>query len=331
MNHFLTITDLDKSQLQHVLALSHTLHQGDKDTLRHKNILFCFEKPSLRTKVGTEVAINQLGGEVIHIDPVAFLGGKVMHARPVPGHDERESLKDTVLNVSQWCDAIFARVFDHQTLQTLAEYSKIPIVNGLCDHYHPMQALADFYTIREHFGDSTESVITFIGDANNVAYSLIELGLTLGYPMRFSGPEDYEWNEEELAHFHLLAEKNGGSLEIYDDPFEAAHQSHVIYTDAFVSMGEEEHYEEKIAAFEGYQVNKELFEAAHPEAGFMHCLPAHRGIEVTNEVIDHPRSWVYQQARNRMVSAKGLFTMLLEQELPVNQKSNTKTNFNHAI
>jgi len=329
MNHFLSITNLNKEQLKEVIALSKKLDSSDEDTLRHKNILFCFEKPSLRTKVGTEVAINQLGGEVIHIDPVAFLGGKVMHAKPVPGHDERESLKDTVLNVSQWCDAIFARVFDHETLQTLAEYSKIPIVNGLCDRYHPMQALADFYTIREQFGDSTEPVVTFIGDANNVAYSLIELGLTLGYPMRFSGPEHYGWNEQQQAHFQLLAEKNNGSLQIYDDPFEAAHQSDVIYTDAFVSMGEEEHYDEKIAAFEGYQVNTELFEAAHPEAGFMHCLPAHRGIEVTDEVIDHSRSWVYQQARNRMVSAKGLFTMLLEQELPVNHK--TKTNINHAI
>ena len=327
MTHFLTITDLTKQQLLDVFSYSRELQMSGEETLRHNNILFCFEKPSLRTKVGTEVAINQLGGKVIHIDPVAFLGGKVMHAKPVPGHDERESLKDTVLNVSQWCDAIFARVYDHNTLDTLAEYSKIPIVNGLCDQYHPMQALADFYTIQQQFGESTQPVITFIGDANNVAYSLIEIGLILGYPMRFSGPEHYGWNSTQISHFEQLAEKHGSSIQIFDDPLEAVHQSSVIYTDAFVSMGEEEHYDEKIAAFKGYQVNTNLFNVAAPEAGFMHCLPAHRGIEVTDSVIDHPRSWVYQQARNRMVVSKGLFSLILE-HLPVNKN---KKDIHHAL
>jgi ornithine carbamoyltransferase len=166
MQHFLKIADFQKSELCEILELSRTLHMIHGESLRQKNILFCFEKPSLRTKVGTEVAINQLGGRVIHISPLEFLGGKIMYAKPVAGYDERESLKDTVKNVSRWCDAVFVRVFKHETLETLVRYADIPVVNALSDLHHPMQSLADFYTIQSRYGESKELTITFVGDEN---------------------------------------------------------------------------------------------------------------------------------------------------------------------
>ncbi len=318
MKHFLEVTHLTKSEIEHVLELSEELHQNKVNALHQKNVLFCFEKPSLRTKVGTEVAINQLDGSVIHIDPVAFLGGKIMHAKSIPDHDERESLKDTVLNVSKWCDAIFVRVFNHQTLEKLCKYSQIPIINALSDLHHPMQVLADFRTIQQVFGKERVT-ITFVGDANNVAKSLIEMGIMLGYSMRFSGPPSFSWSKQMQAHFSSLASAYEGSYTHYSDPKEAAIQSLVIYTDTFVSMGEEDSYENKMKHFQSYQINQSLFDRAPKDARFMHCLPAHRGVEVTNEVIDSEYSMVYEQAENRMVVSKGLFTFLIKEKGELNE------------
>lgn len=310
MKHYLQVGDFTKAEIEHVLQLSGSLQASSNGVLRQKNVLFCFEKPSLRTKVGTEVAINQLDGKVIHIDPAAFLGGKIIHAKPVEGHDERESLKDTVMNVSQWCDAIFARVFDHSTLTQLCAFSEIPVINALSDLHHPMQALADFKTIQEVY-QNEKVPITFIGDANNVARSLIEMGILLGYPMGFAGPEKFSWSKELLEHFHQLETKNEGSFRLYENAKEAAAHSQVLYADTFVSMGEEDSYDAKMAHFNDYQVNEEVMAACMPYATFMHCLPAHRGIEVTDGVIDSPQSLVYNQAKNRMVVSKGLFTFLI--------------------
>ena len=313
MKHFLEVGDLTKSEIEYVLQLSSYLDETHEDALHQTNVLFCFEKPSLRTKVGTEVAINQLGGRVIHIDPMAFLGGKIMHAKPIPGHDERESLKDTVLNVSKWCDAIFTRVFSHSTLLTLCKFSEIPIINALSDLHHPMQALADFRTIQQEYGDE-KIPITFIGDANNVAKSLIEMGIMLGYPMGFCGPNAYGWSKEQVNHFKTLSYKYQGSFQYYDNAHNAALNSMVIYADTFVSMGEEGQYDEKMEAFNGFQINSRLMSLTPDEASFMHCLPAHRGVEVTNEVIDSNKSLVYQQAENRMIVSKGLFTFLIKEK-----------------
>lgn len=314
MNHFLTISDYDKSYLKHILQQSKYLYCNPSiQTLQGKNILFSFEKPSLRTLVASEVAINKLGGNVIHISPEAFLGGKVMHPADlefdVP--EEREALKDTVKNVSHWCDAIFARVYQHGTLTTLAQYSEIPIINALSDLYHPMQALADLYTLHEKFGSEQSLTISFVGDANNVSYSLIEIGLTFGHNLHFTGPGEYCWDTDAINHFQALAKNYGGSFNHFSDPILAVSGADAIYTDAFVSMGEEHVYQEKLDAFKQFQVNENLMSKAPGHAGFMHCLPAHRGVEVTDEVLDHERSWIYDQARNRMVTALGVFTTLL--------------------
>lgn len=309
MSHFLSISNFDPEELQFFLDLSNDLHTNPEPVLAGKNIAFVFEKPSLRTKVGTEAAINHLGGNVIHIDADILLSS----GKAIP-FTSRESLKDAMKNVSLWCDAVFARVFSHQTLKNMAQYSSIPIINALCDKHHPMQALADLLTLQQQFGKYQKLKVTFVGDANNVAFSLIEILLKFGHDVTFTGPEQYSWENENLSYFSLLSVQYGGTFNQTHDPSEAVKSADAIYTDTFVSMGEEHLYEEKMNHFEPYQVNEELFSKAKSSAGFMHCLPAHRGVEVTNKVIDHENSWVYRQAENRMIVSKGLFATLLSDE-----------------
>ncbi|MDZ7807476.1 MAG: ornithine carbamoyltransferase [Gracilimonas sp.] len=306
MSHFLTISDYEPEQIQFFLDYSTELHKQPSDELTGKNIAFVFEKPSLRTKVGTEAAINHLGGNVIHIDSDILLSS----GKAIP-FTSRESLKDAMKNVSLWCDALFARVYSHQTLKDMAENSSIPIINALCDKHHPMQALADLYTLQQNFGTDTELKVSFVGDANNVAFSLIEILLKFGHTVHFSGPESYSWSDDHLRYFALLSVQYKGTFTVFSDPVEAVKHTDAVYTDTFISMGEEHLYDEKIGHFEPFQVNAELFSYAKPTAGFMHCLPAHRGVEVTDEVIDHENSWVYQQAENRMIVSKGVFAGLL--------------------
>lgn len=316
MNHLLTIGELEPDQIQSILDLSSLLDTSDEAPLKGKNIGFVFEKPSLRTKVGTEVAINQLGGSVVHIEADLLLA----NGKAVP-FTCRESLYDAMMNVSQWCDALFARVYSHNTLEKMMEYGTIPIVNALCNNHHPMQALADMLTIQQKFGVDKPVTLSFVGDANNVAFSLIEIALLLGHSVTFAGPEEYSWSDDKLNYFKLLTVEYGGTFFATSDPFEAVKNSDVIYTDTFISMGEEHLYEEKIRHFQPYQVNEKLFSNAKTQTGFMHCLPAHRGIEVTDSVIDHKNSWIYQQAKNRMVVSKGVFTTLLAGD-PSNRAQN---------
>ncbi len=309
MNHFLTIGEYSPETIQHFIDVSEQLHKSKELVLTSKNIAFIFEKPSLRTKVGTEAAINQLGGNVIHVESDLVLSS----GKAVP-FSCRESLYDAMKNLSLWCDAVFARVYSHQTLQKMKEYGNIPVINALCDDHHPMQALADLYTLQQTFGKDQKLTISFIGDANNVSFSLIEIALKFGHTVHFSAPEKYSWPDETLNYFALLATEYSGFFMQFNDPFDAVSNADAVYTDTFISMGEEHLYEDKINHFEPYQINEKLFNEAGKEAAFMHCLPAHRGVEVTNEVIDHPNSLVYQQAENRMVVSKGIFASLLTGE-----------------
>lgn len=310
MSDFLTISDYEPEQLQYMLDYSAELHQTPAGELAGKNIAFVFEKPSLRTKVGTEAAINHLGGNVIHIDADILLSS----GKAIP-FTSRESLKDAMKNVSLWCDAVFARVYSHQTLKNMAEYSSIPIINALCDKHHPMQALADLHTLQQNYGPDCKLTVAFVGDANNVAFSLIEILLKFGHNVHFSGPESYRWSDDQLRYFALLAVQYKGTFTTLPEPADAVQNADAVYTDTFISMGEEHLYDEKIKHFKPYQVNMDLFSQASPNAGFMHCLPAHRGVEVTDEVIDHKNSWVYQQAENRMIVSKGVFAGLLSGEI----------------
>lgn len=306
MKHLLSLENFTPDEITGILDLSGELHFSGEPILKNKHVLFVFEKPSLRTLLGTEVAINQLGGHVIHTQPEIMLSkGKDVQ------FSCRESLKDTIMNVSQWCDAIFARVFSHDTLQEMAGISPIPVVNGLCEKFHPMQALADVLTIRQHFGTSGKITLTFIGDANNVARSLFGCLLKLGHNVRWAGPEKYSWDTAEIHHFNQLAKWFGGGFECSFHPEEVLPGSDIVYTDTFVSMGEEHLGEEKLSHFFGYQVNAEMMAMAGKDAVFMHCQPAHRGVEVTDDVLDHPKSLVKKQAHNRMVSSKGVFAALI--------------------
>lgn len=311
MKNLLSITSLSRSEIEKMLNLSKHLQQTSAQTLIGKNILFAFEKPSLRTKLGSEVAINQLGGNVVHISPENFFSGDVLWSKNKTKFTKgRESMKDTVMNVSQWCDAIFARVFKHETLLELAKFSSIPIVNALCNLHHPMQAFADIYTIQEVYQDKKVTV-AFVGDANNVSFSLIEILLKLGYSCKFASPAAYDFSPEQKKYFNKLSLDNNASIIFSNDAKEAAQNSNVIYTDTFVSMGEEDVFEEKMKHFKDFQVNNELFEIAKEGAKFMHCLPAHRNVEVTDEIMDSEKSLINTQAKNRMVVSKGIFTHLL--------------------
>lgn len=298
MKHLLKNTNLNKKEIQEILDLSLNLHKNPKNILKGKNILFAFEKQSLRTKMATQVAINHLGGNVIHADVDSFL-------------NDREPLIDTVQNVNQWCDAIFARVFSHSTLIEMTKYATIPIVNALCDKHHPMQALADLLTIQEKFGKNKKIICSYIGDANNVAFSLIEILLKFGHIARFAGPEKYSFTKKQEEYFQKLAKQNKTEVIFSNNAFDAAKNANILYTDTFISMGEEKIYKEKIKHFKTYQINKKLFKQTNPNAGFMHCLPAYRGVEVTEDVIDSKNSWIYDQAKNRMIVSLGVFARLL--------------------
>ena len=299
MKNLLNITNLTKKEIQDTLDLSISLNKTPKDILKNKNILFAFEKPSLRTKVGTEIAINRLGGNVVHVDPSNFF-------------DKRESLRDTVQNVNQWCDAIFARVFSHSTLEKMSSFATIPIVNALCDKHHPMQVFADFLTIQEKFGKNKKIICTYVGDANNVAFSLLEILLKFGHEARFAGPEKYFFKEDKIKYFEDLAKENKTKIIFSNNPVEVVKNANVLYADTFVSMGEESEYKQKIKHFQDYQINQKLFSRADEKAGFMHCLPAYRGVEVTEDIINGENSWIYLQAKNRMVVSMGVFAQLLK-------------------
>lgn len=332
VQHLLKISDLKTPEnIQKILDLSIDMQKNPKKYalyLQGKNILFSFEKPSLRTKVGTEVAINQLHGNVIDINPENFLNGAQAFApetkdgKKTEKADIREPLQDTSECVNQWCDGIFARVFSHSTLENLAEFSKIPVINALCDKHHPMQALADLLTVQEILeksGDKNKKIkICFVGDANNVAFSLFEIFLMMGHECSFAGPEKYSFSPENEKYLQDIAEKFTGSSEkihFYTDAKKAIQNADFVYADTFISMGEEHIYDEKIAEFSEFQINSKLleFSGKHTEKKikFMHCLPAHRGEEVSPEVIDNPDiSLIYQQAKNRMVVSKGVFGWL---------------------
>ncbi len=244
---------------------------------------------------------------MIHLEPHIFYGGKVLSA-PHPDHhnDGREALKDTVKNVNEWCDALFARVFSHQTLLDIASYSDLHLVNALCDQHHPMQAITDLYTIREIYGES-KTQVAFVGDSNNVAFSLAEILLKSGHEVRIASPEGYGFPPIRKAYLEQLAITNTTKILLTDDPLLAVKDADVIYADTFVSMGEEHLYDEKVAHFLQFQVNEQLMASTGKSTHFMHCLPAHRGIEVTDAVIDSASSLVYRQAKNRMVTARGVF------------------------
>jgi len=268
--------------------------------LRGKQLALIFEKPSLRTRVTFEVGMTSMGGFAVYLD----------HEKPRLG--EREAVRDIARNLERWVDGIVARTFSHESVVELAKNASIPVVNALTDLFHPCQALADFYTLREKFGTLTGLKLAFLGDGYNVCHSLMITGAKLGVSLRVATPPGYEPKPEVVAEAKALAAATGATVDLFNNPREAVAGAQAVYTDVWTSMGQEHAVHLRSQVFAPYRVTEDLMAAADPSAVFMHCLPAHRGHEVTNEVIDSPRSVVFDQAENRLHVQKALLILLMQ-------------------
>lgn len=304
MRHFLSITDYSSQELTDLLNLAIRLKKerqdgGNSPILEGKVLAMVFQKPSLRTRVSFDMAMRHLGGDALYLSPSEIGLGK------------RESIADVSRVLSGYIDAIMARVFDHAHILELAHYASVPVINGLSDFNHPCQALADTLTIYERFGDLRGLDVAYIGDGNNVAVSLLFACAKLGMNFRFAGPEGYGLSEDVMATAEALAQESGTTIQYTHDPQEAAQGAHAIYTDTWVSMGQEEETKKRSKVFPPYQVNEALVSLGDPEVIVLHCLPAHRGQEITDAVADGPHSVIFQQAENRMHAQKAiLFTLM---------------------
>lgn len=301
---FLTLRDLSRVELEEIFSLAQQLKADWKEgrphpLLRGRVLAMIFEKPSLRTHVTFEVGMFQLGGHAVYLTPSDIQLGK------------RETVADAARNLDRWVDAIMARVYDHRTLEELARCAEVPVVNGLSDRFHPCQVLSDCFTLIERGCNLPELRIAFVGDGNNMAHSWINAAARFGFQLVVASPRGYEPDAEVVAE----ARKEGARVSIGHDPSEAANDADVIYTDTWTSMGQEAEAEERRRAFRDYQVNAELLRLAKPTAVVMHCLPAHRGEEITDEVIDGPQSIVFDQAENRLHVQKAILVWLVQHNL----------------
>ena len=267
--------------------------------LRHKRLAMIFEKDSLRTRFTFDVGMQDLGGSAVFMDHRdARLGS-------------RESVRDMSRNLERWVHCIVARTFKHKVLEEMAENTDIPVINGLSDFVHPCQALADFLTMYEKWGDVRGRTLTYIGDGNNTCHSLIYTAARLGTNLRACSPEGYEPNARVVNEAMRVAQDTGAEITIVNDPAAAAEGADAIYTDVWASMGQEDEIEERNGVFADYQVDDELMSRAKADALFMHCLPAHRGWEVSQDVMDGPQSVVYDIAENRLHVQKALLALLI--------------------
>ena len=297
---FLAIADFSAEELWRMLRRAMDLkRQWQQDgmnppLLAGKSLGMVFQKPSLRTRVSFEMAMQHLGGYAFYLGPQEIGLGK------------REAISDVARVLAGYVDAIMARVFDHEHVLELARWADVPVINGLSDYNHPCQAMADMLTMYEHFGRLEGLRITFVGDGNNVAVSLMHAAAKLGAHFTWVGPQGYEPPADAVAQARAFAEASGSTIALLHDPAEAVADADVIYTDTWVSMGQEEEAQKRMRVFPPYQVNAALLAKARPTAIVMHCLPAHRGYEITDEVMDGPQSVVFQQAHNRLHAQKGI-------------------------
>jgi ornithine carbamoyltransferase len=275
-----------------------------RDMLGGKQIVLFFEKPSLRTRLTFETGINSLGGASFFVDQTQSRLGA------------RESLSDVAHNLERWVDGIVLRTFAHETVATMAQHASIPVINALSDMEHPCQALADMLTLQEHFGDLRNVHLAYVGDGNNVAHSLMLAAASLGATIVVATPQGYEPSAEITGSARALAAISGGVVDVVNNPLDAVAGADAVYTDVWASMGQESETNERHKIFAPYQVDQNLFSCASEHAVFMHCLPAHRGDEVTEAVIDSPRSVVFDQAENRLHVQKAVLALLLGGGLP---------------
>jgi len=299
---FLSIRDFSPDEIQHLLDLARDIKANPQDftgALDGKTLALIFEKPSLRTRVTFDVGIQQLGGFSVYLSPAEINLGK------------RESVYDVARNLERMVQGIMIRTFAHDIVVRMAEYADIPIINGLTDYSHPCQAMADYLTMIEVKGTAAGLTVAYVGDGNNVAHSLMFAGAQLGAHVRVATPRGYEPKADAVRWAEARGAETGGTLRLTNDPAEAATDADVIYTDVWASMGQEAEADARRQTFLPYQVNGALFARAKADAIFMHCLPAHRGDEVTDEVIDDARSVVYEEAENRLHAQKAIMLELM--------------------
>jgi ornithine carbamoyltransferase len=292
----LSLSGLELQQLLDLAADVKRHPSRYASALRHRYLSLLFEKPSLRTRLTFELAIKQLGGDAVSsIGPIG----------------DREPTKDIARNLDRWTNAIVARTFLQSTIDELAQWSSVPVINALSDLYHPCQSFADLQTIEERFGGLGGLKLTFVGDGNNVAHSLMINGARSGMHVSVACPPGYEPNAAIVDQSTQFARESGGSITVTQDPLEGVSGAHAVYTDVWTSMGQEAEAFERMKIFTGFTVNSRLMSAASANAIFLHCLPAKRGQEVTDEVMESAQSAVFDQAENRLHAQKALLLMLL--------------------
>ena len=305
MKDFLAIADHSPDELRHLLDLAVKLkaeHQksGNEPVLKGKALAMVFQKPSLRTRVSFEMGMQHLGGHALYIGPQEI------------GLGQRESIADVARVLDGYVEGIMARVFAHQHVLDLAKWSERPVINGLSDYNHPCQGLADALTIYEHYKFKLEGLkVVFVGDGNNVAVSLMHICAKLGMNFVCANPEGYDLVASAVELGRQFAKESGNKIELLDDPLTAVEGADVIYTDTWTSMGQEEETKKREVVFPPYQVNAKLLQKAKPSAVVMHCLPAHRGQEITDEVADGPQSLLFPQAHNRLHAQKAILVELM--------------------
>ncbi len=302
---FLSIRDFSPSEIFYLLILARQVkaHPGTySEALKRETLAMIFEKPSLRTRVSFDVGIQQLGGFSIYLAPTDINLGK------------RESIYDVAKNLERMVQGIMIRTFAHEIAEQMAAHAAIPVINGLTDYSHPCQAMADYLTMWEAKGDLEGLKVAFVGDGNNVAHSLLFAGVQLGANVWIATPPGYEPKADAIKWSRQRALETGGSCTVTNDPVEAVSDADVVYTDVWASMGLEAEAEKRSKIFRPFQVNDWLFRQAKGDAIFLHCLPAHRGEEVTDDVIDSPRSLVFQQAENRLHAQKAIMLELMKGE-----------------
>jgi len=299
---FLAITDMSRDEIMQTLALAEELKAEVRQGTSHhrlagQTLAMMFAKPSARTRVSFETGMFQLGGHALYLSPADIGIGK------------REAVKDIARVLSRYNDGIMARLFDHAHMEELAEFASVPVVNGLTDYNHPCQVMADILTVQEHRGHLDDLRVAFLGDGNNVANSWIHLAARLPFHFILATPSGYDPSPAALQH---AREAGISTIDIVRDPVEAVQDADVIYTDVWASMGQEEEQAQRAKDFQPFQVNKALLAHASPDCLVMHCLPAHRGEEITDDVLDGPHSIVFDEAENRMHVQKALLVRLME-------------------
>lgn len=303
--NFLSIKDFSPVEIRHLLQFADHVKAHPfayEGILKHQTLAMIFEKPSLRTRVTFDVGIHQLGGFSLYLSPAEINLGK------------RESVYDAAKNLERMVQGVMIRTFAHDIVEQFSRHANIPVINGLTDYSHPCQAMADCLTICEAKGRADGLKIAFIGEGNNVARSLAFAGAQLGADIWVASPPGYELDARSVQWARERGRETGGRCTATNDAREAAFRADVVYTDVWASMGHETEAEQRKAIFAPYQVNQALFSLAKPDAIFLHCLPAHRGQEVTDEVIDSPRSLVFQEAENRLHVQKAIMIELMKTE-----------------